>query len=159
MSPDQVAFLEQARVAHLATVDAAGRPHLVPVCFACHGGLLYTPIDEKPKRTPATALRRVRNILLHAEVCLLVDRYDEDWTKLAWLQVHGRAALVEETSERTAALSALRDRYPQYKEMDLESRPLIRVTPLRVVAWAASDSVPVTPSPPPSPRGRGNLSR
>jgi PPOX class probable F420-dependent enzyme len=125
-------------VARLATVDEAGRPHVLPVCFAEVGGVLYTPIDQKPKRGDPLSLRRVRNILAHPDVCLVVDHYEEDWTHLAWLQVRGTAALVDDPAERTQALAALRARYHQYRAMDLESRPLIRITPERVVGWAAT---------------------
>jgi PPOX class probable F420-dependent enzyme len=137
MTPEQVAFLEAQRVAHLATVDEDGRPHALPVCFAALGGALYTPIDEKPKRGDPLTLRRVRNILAHPQVCLVADRYEEDWSHLAWLQVRGTAALVDDEGERARALARLRDRYPQYRAMDLESRPLIRITPDRIVSWSA----------------------
>ena len=138
MTPEQAAFLDRQRVARLATVDEAGRPHALPVCFAALEGVLYTPIDEKPKRGDPTTLRRVRNILANPSVCLVADHYEEDWTRLAWLQVRGSAALVEDARERTRAFAALRERYPQYRTMDLESRPLIRITPRQVVGWAAT---------------------
>jgi PPOX class probable F420-dependent enzyme len=138
MTPDQITFLEFQRVARLATVDEHGRPHAIPVCYALLDGRLYTPIDEKPKRDAARPLRRIRNILANPNVCLVVDRYDEDWSHLAWLQVRGLATLVEDPDERRRAHTALRDRYPQYRTMDLESRPLIKITPERIVAWQAA---------------------
>lgn len=141
MTPEQLAFLAGQRVAHLATVDAAGRPHVVPVCFAPYAGALYVAVDEKPKRGDPAALRRVRNLLARPDVCLVADHYEEDWTRLRWLQVRGRAALVADAAERAGALAALRAKYPQYRAMALEARPLIRITPERVVAWAADDSV------------------
>jgi PPOX class probable F420-dependent enzyme len=110
---------------------------VLPVCFAPLDGVVYTPIDEKPKRGDPASLRRVRNIAAHPEVCLVADHYEEDWSRLAWLQVRGRAALVTDPEERSRALVALRGRYPQYRAMDLESRPLIRITPTRVVSWSA----------------------
>ena len=137
LSQDQVRLLEEQRVARLATVDESGNPHLVPICFAYSGGVLYTPIDEKPKRGGALELRRVRNIRAHPEVCLLVDRYDDDWSQLAWLQIRGTASLVTDGSERSRALAALRGRYPQYRAMNLEALPLIRITPTHVASWAA----------------------
>jgi PPOX class probable F420-dependent enzyme len=135
LTPDQITFLERQRVARLATVDDRGRPHALPVCYALAGSMLYTPIDEKPKR--GGELRRIRNIRADPHVCLVVDHYDEDWSQLAWLQVRGVASLVDDDIERERALVALRARYPQYLRMDLESRPLIRITPERVVGWAA----------------------
>jgi PPOX class probable F420-dependent enzyme len=128
--------LLKERVGHLATVDEHGQPHLVPVCFAVVAGWVYTPIDEKPKR--GTDLRRVRNLLANPRVCLSVDRYDEDWSRLAWVQVRGRAALVEDADERAGAIAALRQKYPQYGSMRLEDRLLIRIEPERVVQWAAA---------------------
>jgi PPOX class probable F420-dependent enzyme len=142
LTAEQERFLDGQRVAHLATVDEAGTPHVVPICFALVDGVVYTAIDEKPKRVDArsdpSALRRVRNILAHAEVCLMVDRYDEDWTKLAWLQVRGAAALVTDGAEQGRAVAALGDRYPQYRAMDLGAAPLIRITPRQLVAWQAA---------------------
>jgi len=138
VTPSDRLFLETGRVGHLATVDELGRPHVVPVCYAWSEDALYTPLDEKPKRGDPASLRRVRNIAANPAVCLTVDRYDEDWSRLAWLQVRGRAALVEDPGERARALAALRARYPQYRTMDLESRPLIRIAPLRFVAWSAA---------------------
>ena len=135
MTDQEIAFLEAQPVAHLATVDERGHPHVVPFCFACLDGAIYTPIDEKPKRGDPHELRRVRNILANPAVCVVADRYDDDWSRLAWLQVRGTAVLVEDPAERAAAFAALRARYRQYAAMDLESRPLIRVDPIRTVAW------------------------
>jgi coenzyme F420-0:L-glutamate ligase/coenzyme F420-1:gamma-L-glutamate ligase len=130
------AFLLQARVARLATVDAAGRPHLVPVCFALAGGAIYTPLDEKPKRVSDRKLQRVRNIGANPAVCLLIDRYSEEWEELAWLQVRAQASLLEPGGgEHAAAVRALRDRYPQYRQMALEERPVLRLQPERIVSW------------------------
>ena len=137
MTPDQVAFLESRRVGRLATVDEAGRPHALPICFAHLDGVLYTPIDEKPKRGDPTTLRRVRNILANPEACLVVDHYEEDWSRLRWLQVRGGAELVDDADERARALAALRERSPQFRTMVLDSRPLIRIVPRQVVGWSA----------------------
>jgi PPOX class probable F420-dependent enzyme len=128
-------LLETARVGHLATVDEQNRPHVVPVCFALIDGTLYTPIDEKPKR--GGELRRLRNLRANPAVCLTVDRWDEDWTRLAWLQARGTASLVDDPDERARAIAALRAKYRQYDAMRLEERPLIRITVDRTVAWAA----------------------
>ena len=136
LTADQVTFLEAHRVGRLATVDAGGRPYAVPICYALLDGLIYTPIDEKPKR--AGTLRRVKNILAEPRVCLVVDHYEEDWSRLAWLQLHGRATLVEDPDERRRATSALRHRYEQYRAMNLESRELIGITPQRARGWSAA---------------------
>jgi len=137
LTSEQVVFLHAHRVGHLATVDEHGRPHNVPVCFAAHNGRLYIAIDEKPKRGAPGDLRRVRNVRANPAVCLVVDDYDEDWSRLAWMQVRGEAALVEDPGERSEALAALRERYPQYRAMALEGRPLLRIIPLQVIGWRA----------------------
>lgn len=141
LAPERIAFLHRQRVAHLATVDEAGRPHALPVCFVYLEGALYTAVDEKPKRAAPASLRRIKNLLAHPEVCVVADHYEEDWTRLAWLQLRGAAALVTDPHERARALAALRERYPQYRAMDLESRPLIRITPTQVRWWAAASPV------------------
>jgi PPOX class probable F420-dependent enzyme len=148
ITAEQAHFLDQQRVGRLATVDGAGRPHAVPICFALLDGVIYTPIDEKPKRETGRPLRRVRNILAHPDVCLVVDVYDEDWSRLRWLQVRGVATLEEDAGERGRAIAALRGKYRQYQAMDLEARALIRVVVKEVVGWHA------TTTPPPAPPQR-----
>jgi coenzyme F420-0:L-glutamate ligase / coenzyme F420-1:gamma-L-glutamate ligase len=136
VEPEHAAFLEKQRSGRLATVDPRGQPHAVPVCYALLDGVIYTPIDEKPKTGDPRELRRIRNILANPKVCLVVDHYeDEDWTRLAWLQVRGEASLVEDAAERARALAALRGRYRQYRTMALEELPLLRITPTRLVGW------------------------
>ena len=135
--PEHRAFLHRQRVGRLATVDPLGRPHAVPICFAELNGVLYTPIDEKPKTGDPRELRRIRNLLANPNVCLVVDHFEEDWSRLAWLQVRGTAALVEGADERARAHAALRARYSQYRAMALEALPLIRITPTRLVGWSA----------------------
>jgi len=126
-------LIESLRVARLATVGYDGRPHIVPVCYAYHAGHFYISVDEKPKRGPRVA--RVRNIEGDPRVSLLFDRYDDDWTQLAWVRVDGLAAVFARGDYAPAALEALRARYPQYGEMALERLPLIVVTPERVASW------------------------
>jgi len=141
LTPPQIDFVERRRVAHFATIDAAGQPHVVPICFAVLEGAVYTAIDEKPKRVEGTSLRRVRNILTRPEVCLVWDHYEEDWSRLVWIQVRGTAALVEGEDERAAAFAALRRRYPQYRAMALETKPLIRIAPASVRSWSPGRDV------------------
>src|SRR5438105_1944933 len=134
---EQAAFLERQRSGRLATVDPHGQPHAVPICYALLDGILYTPIDEKPKTADPRSLRRLRNILANPKVCLVVDHYeDADWSQLAWLQVRGEASLVDDQAERERALVALRARYVQYQEMALEGLPLLRIKPTRLVGWS-----------------------
>jgi PPOX class probable F420-dependent enzyme len=130
-----VEMLATARVARLATADAAGRPLAVPVCFALVEGRIYSAVDAKPKRT--RELRRLRNIAENPHVSLVVDVWDEDWTKLAWVIVDGTAGILTTDMERAPALAALVAKYPQYAVMDLATTagPVIAITPTRVLAW------------------------
>jgi PPOX class probable F420-dependent enzyme len=130
--------LKAARVARLATLDAAGRPHIVPVCFAYDGKVFYTAIDRKPKRVPAERLARVRNITATHKVALIADEYSEDWTRLWYVLVTGRAGLVRDRQERSRAIRMLRKKYPQYAGGMLEDDALvIRIVPRKIKAWGA----------------------
>jgi PPOX class probable F420-dependent enzyme len=132
------AMLREARVARLATASASGAPHVVPVCFVFDGSALWTPIDGKPKTT--RALRRVLNLAENPRACLLVDRYDEDWRELRWIAVHGRCELIEGDAA-APALHLLREKYPQYGEVEAGPE-VIRLAPRRIVVWSA-DGAPV----------------
>jgi PPOX class probable F420-dependent enzyme len=139
LSEEARAFAERQRVGHLATADAAGMPHVVPICYAVLGDNLYFVVDEKPKRS-RRGLKRLRNIAANAQVALVIDEYHEDWTRLAFLLVQGHAALVTDLSEYTAVLETLRRRYPQYRGMALrfEQHPMVRITPQRHHLWRAA---------------------
>ncbi len=131
-------FISRQRIARLATVDARGQPHVVPICFALERATLYSAIDEKPKRADYTRLRRLRNIEARPQAQVLFDVYDDaDWSRLCWVQLRGRARVVVGGEEHDAAVMLLRARYPQYREMALESRPLIALDIERAVTWPA----------------------
>ncbi|MDR7486227.1 MAG: TIGR03668 family PPOX class F420-dependent oxidoreductase [Armatimonadota bacterium] len=129
------AFLSGQRVARLATADASGRPHVVPICFVLSGRTLYSVIDRKPKQTEPRRLRRVRNVLENPRVAVGADTYSEDWSRLGFVLLEGRARLLHRGSEHAAALRLLRRKYPQYRAMDLEGRPIIAVRIERAVQW------------------------
>ena len=132
----EMVFIHSQRVARLATSDADGHPHVVPVCFAFDGSRFFIALDEKPKRVDQRHLRRVRNIEARHEAMLLFDRYDDDWSRLAYVQVYGHADLLMPGAPAHAeALFLLRDRYDQYRSMKLEEYPVIVITPERVVGW------------------------
>ena len=133
----ELSFLTRIRVARLATADAAGQPHVIPIVFAIDGQTLYTPVDEKPKRVAPNQLKRVRNLLANPRVAIVVDEYDEDWTRLAWVLVMGKGEIVEGGEVHAAGIRLLQDKYPQYDVMPLEHRLLIVVTPLRITSWGA----------------------
>jgi len=135
LSDDARRFLDHCRVAHLATADRRAVPHAVPVCFAMSGDTLYITIDEKPKRQPATGLKRLRNIDENPAVALVVDRYDEDWTLLGWVMLHGHAEILGEGTEHDAAQALLRSRYPQLAAMQIAHQPVIAVRIERTTSW------------------------
>ncbi|HKF39025.1 MAG TPA: TIGR03668 family PPOX class F420-dependent oxidoreductase [Ktedonobacteraceae bacterium] len=136
LSEAEAAFVNAQRVARLATADVEGHPHIVPVCYAFDGMCFYTPLDEKPKRVNESKLRRVRNIEARHEASLLIDRYDDDWSRLGYVLVHGRAELLQPGDPPHArALVLLRQRYVQYRTMELEMHAVIVITPDSVTGW------------------------
>jgi PPOX class probable F420-dependent enzyme len=135
LSDAERSFLEQQRVAHLATADAQGRPHVVPLCFTIVGGTLYVTIDEKPKRGAASALKRLRNIAENPAVAIVVDRYDEDWSLLGWVLLRGRAEILTGGTEHREAQALLRSRYRQLEAMELAPYPVIAVRIQRTTSW------------------------
>ena len=138
--PSERAFLSPARQAVLATIAPDRRPRLVPICFVLDPlrPIVYTPLDDKPKQVDdVRRLARVRDILARPDVTILVDRWDEDWTRLAWLRLGGRADLLEpgDGNDHRLVLAALREKYPQYAAHRLEGRPAIRITFDTVTSW------------------------
>jgi coenzyme F420-0:L-glutamate ligase / coenzyme F420-1:gamma-L-glutamate ligase len=141
ISPGIRAKLDTARVARLATLDAGRAPHVVPICFACDGSVFYSAIDRKPKRVAAGRLARLKNIRETPQVALLVDQYDEDWTRLWYVLVRGKAELVSASPEHKRAIRRLRAKYPQYdKKMLADDAPVLRITPVRITAWGKLES-------------------
>ena len=136
LTEDQVRFVRMMRVGRLATADQAGRPHVIPVCYAYAVGVFYIALDAKPKRVEVTALKRVRNILDNPQVALVIDHYSDDWTQLAYLLVQGAAQLLAPlNAEHDQAVALLRERYPPYRAMPIETTPLIKISVERVIAW------------------------
>ena len=145
---DRLAFIEGRRTATLATLSTSGQPRLVPICFVLADPIpgttstvLYSPLDEKPKRSAdVRALARVRDIGERPRVTVLFERWDEDWSHLAWLRARGTASIVEpydDPSTHSRVVQALRAKYPQYRGHDIDALPLIRVVIDEVVAWSA----------------------
>ena len=135
-----VKFLIKARVGHLASSTRNGKPLAVPICFAYRDNTIYSAIDQKPKRRRPLALRRVLNIVENPNVCLVVDDYDEDWSRLKYVIVQGTATLLNRGREHRTALFLLRRKYRQYRNMKLENRPIIKIKPIRTIAWRAMPS-------------------
>lgn len=135
IADEQRRFLETQRVARLATADAAGRPHVVPVCYALADDSLYFTIDEKPKRVDGARLKRLANIGENPHVALVVDRYDEDWSRLGWVMVQGRAEVLETGDEHDRAQTRLRARYRQLRGMRIEHLPVVAIRIRRTIGW------------------------
>jgi len=127
-------FLDHSRVGHLATSDAAGMPHLIPVCYAVTGTTLYITVDEKPKRQDIP-LRRVRNIRENPQAAFVVDRWDEDWSRLGWIMLRGPAEILDAGPEHDRAQALLIARYPQYRTMSLSDLPVIALRIVRATDW------------------------
>lgn len=136
------AFLLGRRVARLASADAHGEPHVVPVCFALSESSVYITIDRKPKREGARALKRLRNIAENPAVALVADHYEEDWSRLAWVMLRGRAEILHEGREHDRAQELLRARYPQYRDMALAALPVIAIRVARVASWGKLEAFP-----------------
>lgn len=136
LSEQERAFLDRCRIARLATADAQGHPHVVPVCFAVANMSVYITIDAKPKRGEARGLKRLRNIRVNPAVALIADRYDDrDWSRLGWVMLRGRAEILESGPEHDQAQDVLRARYPQYETMPLEDLPVIAIRIARATSW------------------------
>ena len=126
-----------ARVARLATADASGRPHLVPIVFAVAGDEVYSAVDAKPKRT--TALRRLANVRANPRVALLADRYDDaDWDALWWVRADGAGRVLEPEEPRARdAVALLVERYAQYRAAPPRG-PVLAVAVERWSGWSAA---------------------
>jgi PPOX class probable F420-dependent enzyme len=131
-------FIESHRVAHLATANAQGRPSVIPICYAFANAVFYSVIDEKPKTVSSNQLQRIQNIRSNPNVALVIDDYSEDWEALAYVHVRCLAEILEPgtTQEHSAAITALRSKYPQYSSMHIDARPVIKLVPQRVRFWS-----------------------
>jgi PPOX class probable F420-dependent enzyme len=125
----------QARVARLATIDPDGRPHLVPITFAVEGEVLYSAVDSKPKQT--RRLRRIENARERPDVTVLIDHYEEDWSKLWWTRLRASARVLDSGEEFERARSLLAEKYPQYRGAGLPEGPVLALDLTEWRSWAA----------------------
>ncbi len=132
---EERAFMKGRPVGRLGTADGSGYPHVVPVCFAVGGNTVFIPIDEKPKRGDPRGLKRLRNIIENDRVCLMIDRYADDWSDLGWVMLRGRARVELVAAELHTAIELLRARYHQYRDMALEERPMIVIDVELCTSW------------------------
>jgi len=127
-------FVDKNRVGHLATAEKNGMPHVIPVCYAVSEATLYVTIDEKPKRRDRP-LKRMRNILENPNAAFVADRWDEDWSRLGWVMLRGAAEILYDGPEHDRAQAMLRERYPQYRAMNLAELPVIALRIERASSW------------------------
>jgi PPOX class probable F420-dependent enzyme len=126
-------LLDTSPVAHLGLLDEQGYPRVQPITFVRHERELWTAIDDKPKRRTPKRIERLRN---DPRAAITVDSYDDDWTRLAWVQAVGSMVVVSvEGQERI--IDKLKDRYPAYREMSPRG-PLLCLRPELVICWRAS---------------------
>ncbi len=137
---EAIARIRAARVGRLATVRPDGSPHVVPFVFALVDDgddlLTYWAVDAKPKKRGG--VQRIENVVANPAVEFVIDGYDEDWAELWWVRVTGRARIVSSGEERTRALAALADRYPQYMASP-PSGTVIAIDVDRVTGWSAAE--------------------
>ena len=134
LNSHEATFLDAHRVAHLATADDSGAPHLVPVCFVRIEARIYITIDQKPKL--GADLKRLRNIAENPSVALTVDHYDDaDWSRLGWLMVRGQAVILNGGSEHGTAQKHLCGKYPQLQNMQLAALPVIVIQMRKITSW------------------------
>ena len=138
LTQNALRLIRSARVAHLATADKNGCPHVIPICFVFDGNYFYSPIDEKPKRIAPQRLKHVKNIQENAQVALVMDHYEEDWGKLAYVLVMGQARVLLRGAEHRKGVRLLRGKYPQYRTMKIDRLPLIVIQPTRMRSWGGN---------------------
>lgn len=140
ITPAVEEFIERARVARLATIDSEFKPHLVPVVFVFDGNHFFIPVDEKRKTAKPEKLKRIRNIQDNPNVTLLIDEYSEDWTKLAFVMIQGKASVAtkeEGNIQVREAYKKLMTKYLQYQKVRVGEMCII-ITPKKVASWSNS---------------------
>ncbi len=133
-------FIAEGRVGRLGTADTSGQPLVVPICYAFDGESIFSAIDAKPKARSPQGLKRIRNIRENPKVSVVIDRYDEEWTKLRYVIIQGRARILTDGGDFSRGVDLLLAKYPQYRAMGLsrEAGLMIRIDPARVTQWQYS---------------------
>ena len=138
-------IIDKATVARLATVDSECKPHLIPVVFVFDNDCYFIPIDEKTKRSKPEKLKRAKNIQQNPNVALLIDEYNEDWTKLYFIMIQGKASIIGgKELERNELLlferahKLLSDKYLQYQKIGI-GEYVIMIIPQKVITWNMND--------------------
>lgn len=140
MTGPVASFITGARVGRLATADSGGQPMVVPICYAFDGHALYSAVDAKPKQIPLEKLKRIRNLRENPRVSIVIDEYQEDWTRLRYVIIQGQADLLTEGPQFAHGVDLLLAKYSQYRTLGLprDRGLMIRVTPSRVSSWQYS---------------------
>jgi len=128
-------FLDSHQVGRLGTADPQGHPYVVPICYAVGSRSIYSVVDDKPKNIQHAQLKRIKNILSNPNVCLTVDTYSDDWSKLGYMMIRGHAEILTSGPEHREAADLLRRRYVQYRDMNMEGRSIVAIRPVRIVKW------------------------
>src|SRR5262249_49612799 len=138
IQPEVARFIDEHRVARLATADETGHPAAIPVCYVFSSGYLYSAIDDKPKAVAPQRLKRIRNIEANPHVAVVIDDYGEDWSKLAYVLITGEGEILYPGSdEHDGAVALLRRKYPQYLTMAIDQHAMIRIYPIGIKYWRA----------------------
>jgi len=138
LSAAALAFAEAHRLAHLATCGGDGQPHVVPICYAVEAAALHFVVDEKPKASKR--LRRLRNLEENPRAAVVIDDYDDEWRRLAYLLLRGTASVVRDPGEYQRVVALLRARYGPYRAMPLAmvDNPLVRIAIESEHFWSAA---------------------
>lgn len=131
-------FIRSHRLAHLATCDEKNNPHVIPIVYVFDGEFIFSPIDKKTKKLSPGQLRRIKNIEENSAVSIVIDDYCENWEKLAWVQIRGKAEILKSGSEYQRAVRLLNDKYSQYKKMLLDDCLIILVKIEKCLSWIAN---------------------
>ena len=133
----EISFIKSHRVARLATSDRCGLPLVIPICYVFDGKYIYTPLDKKSKRVPVKELKRIRNIAENPNISLVIDDYNEDWSRLRYIIIKGKASVIYRGKKYIESLRMLSEKYMQYREMNLIelNLPVIRIVPNRIISW------------------------
>lgn len=135
LTEKQQQFLEEMRVARFATSGVDSQPHVIPICYALVEDTVFFTIDEKPKKQAVAPLKRLQNLIDNPKAALVVDHYEEDWTRLGWVMLQGRADILREGPEHHLAQSRLRERYPQLKTMCIGTLPVVALRIAHIASW------------------------
>lgn len=135
ISPEIQSFLESKSVAHLATADASGVPHVVPICYTVENSTLHFLLDSKPKTVSPYQLKRVKNISQNPNVSVVVDQYSDNWNELAYVLLRGKAFIMPDFDKSSEVIKSIRSRYPQYNEITIEQAILVKVEIENAYTW------------------------